>query len=92
MVLLGDRHHALRSVLESPSTTTDLGWPVLTNSKRVRPHSSDRKRIIPTVSLSLPKISSACRHPLLEKLIEATVHQRCNGVLHPKAGSAERSS
>jgi len=40
--------------------------------------------------VSLPKISSACRHSLLEKLIKATV-QRCNGVLDRKAGSAEKN-
>jgi len=38
----------------------------------------------------LPKISSACRHSLLEKLIQATV-QRCNGVPDRKAGSAEKN-
>ena len=41
--------------------------------------------------LSLPKISSACRHSLLEKLIEVSVQQRCNGVLNRKAGSAEKN-
>ena len=38
------------------------------------------------------KISSACRHSLLEKLIEVTVPQRCNGVLNRKARSAENNS
>jgi hypothetical protein len=44
--------------------------------------------------LSLPKTSSAYRHPLLEKLIEATLKQRSNGsnrVLDRKAGSKEES-
>jgi hypothetical protein len=44
-----------------------------------------------TGTLSLPKISSACRHSLLEKLIKATVQQRCNGVLDRKAGSADEN-
>jgi len=37
------------------------------------------------------KISSACRHSLLEKLIEVSVQQRCNGVLNRKAWSAEKN-
>ena len=40
---------------------------------------------------SLPKISSACRHSVLEKLIEATVRQRCNSVPYRKAGSPEKN-
>jgi hypothetical protein len=38
------------------------------------------------VNLSLPKISSACRHSGLEELIEATVRQKCESVLDRKAG------
>jgi hypothetical protein len=37
------------------------------------------------------KISSACQHSLLEKLIEVSVQQRCNGVLNRKAWSAEKN-
>jgi hypothetical protein len=36
-------------------------------------------------------ISSACRHSLLEKLIEVSVQQRCNGVLNRRAWSAEKN-
>src|SRR5208282_1543591 len=41
--------------------------------------------------VSLPKTSSAYRHPLLEKLIEAALKQRSNRVLDRKAGSKEES-
>jgi hypothetical protein len=36
-------------------------------------------------------ISSACSHSPPEKLIEATVQQRCNGVLNGKAESARKN-
>jgi hypothetical protein len=37
------------------------------------------------------KISSACRHSLLEKLIEVSAQQRCNGVLSQSVECREKS-
>jgi hypothetical protein len=34
---------------------------------------------------------NSCRHSVLEKLIEASVRQRCNSSLDRKAGSAEKN-
>jgi len=42
--------------------------------------------------VSLPKISSACRHSLLEKLVEASCSSDATAfVLDRKAGSAEKN-